>query len=154
MTDMKNVKSLLSVAVCVLLFATSCINEVTPDTLSGTYQGTMDVEINLPAFPTDDWKLPNYQATVVKVDASHVDVIIDLNLSKYIDAALIGQDLDYGTITARCLVASVEAGEAVLSGSAQVAGQSVPVYGEYDDRVLDVSIALGLLSVEFEGVRR
>ena len=152
---MKNGKSLLSVvAVCVLAFATSCVHEVTPDTLSGTYHGTMDVEINLPALPADDWELPNYQATVVKVDASHVDIVIDLNLSKYINAAFAGQDLDYGNITARCLVAPTVDGEAVLSGSAQVAGQSVPVYGEYDDRVLDVSIALGLVSVEFEGVRR
>ena len=35
MTDMKNVKSLLSVvAVCVLAFVTSCVHEVTPDTCS------------------------------------------------------------------------------------------------------------------------
>jgi hypothetical protein len=45
-------------------------------------------------------------------------------------------------------------GEASLRGDVAIANQKFPVYGEYDERAIDVIFALGLVTVEFEGIRR
>ena len=154
---MKRVFLYLSALACTLSLMTSCLHEVTPDTMSGTFYGKMDVEINVPNLKLEELELSGKQATVTKVNESYVDITIDLNLAQYFDAslaALIGQNLDFGHITARCLVGPTYDGEAPLSGTATVAGKTIPVYGEYDERSLDVTFALGLVAVEYEGFRK
>ena len=154
---MKRAFFYLSAVVCALSLMTSCLHEVTPDSMSGTFYGKMDVEINIPNLKVDELELPGKQATVCKVNESYVDITLDLNLAQYIDAslaALIGQNLDFGHIMARCLVGPTIDGEASLSGTATIAGKTIPVYGEYDERTLDVTLALGIVTIEFEGFRK
>lgn len=154
---MKRVFLHLSALACTLSLMTSCLHEVTPDTMSGTFYGKMDVEINVPNLKLEELELPGKQATVTKVNESYVDITLDLNLAQYFDAslaALIDQNLDFGHITARCLVGPTYDGEAPLNGTATVAGKTIPVYGEYDERSLDVTFALGLVTVEYEGFRK
>lgn len=154
---MKRVFLYLSAFACTLSLMTSCLHEVTPDTMSGTFYGKMDVEINVPNLKLEELELPGKQATVTKVNESYVDITLDLNLAQYFDAslaALIDQNLDFGHITARCLVGPTYDGEAPLNGTATVTGKTIPVYGEYDERSLDVTFALGLVTVEYEGFRK
>ena len=142
--------------VCMLGLMSSCDQRVTSDTVSGTYHGTMDVKINIPNVYQEELELPN-KATVSKVDDAYVDITIDLNLTERVGEALstlTGEDLNYGIITGRCLVGPTVDGEAALSGTATVGNRSIPVFGEYDERTLDVTFALGVVTVEFEGVRK
>lgn len=151
--DMKRRISLLCVVVCTLVLTVSCRHEATPDTLGGIYRGKMEVELNVPNLLHEEWTLVNRQAVVDKVDESYVDITFDLNLATGTDSALINVDLNFGTLTARCLVGPTVDGDTPLSGTATVAGKSVPVYGEYDEGVLDITVSLGMVKVEFEGVR-
>lgn len=144
------------VLICILGVMSSCDHRITPETVSGTYHGTMDIKINIPNISQEGLEFPN-EAVVTKVDETHIDVTIDLDLSKYISeslSALIGENINYGTITGRCLVGPTVDGEASLSGTVTVGNQSIPIYGEYDDKTLDITFALGLVTIEFEGVRR
>ena len=143
----------MSTALFTLALTTSCVQETTPDTLSGTYCGEMEVELNIPNLQDDDWTLTNRQVVVTRVDDSHVDITLDLNLAQYVNIAITDENLDFGTITARCLVGPTIKGETPLSGTATIARQAVPVWGEYDERVLDIGISLGIVTVEFEGVK-
>lgn len=135
---------------------TSCDHRITPETVSGTYQGKMEVKLNVPGNYQDDLEFP-HQAVVTKAGDAYIDVVIDLDLSAYLGeslAVLLDENLDFGTVTARCLVGPTVDGEAALSGTAPIGGRSVPVYGEYDERTLDITYPLGVVTVEFEGVRR
>ncbi len=142
--------------VCTLGLMTSCDHRITPETVSGTYQGKMEVKLNVLGNYSDELEFP-HQAVVTKNNDTYVDVTIDLDLSKYFNeslVALIGEGVDFGTVTARCLVGPTIDGEAALSGTATVGGKSIPVYGEYDERTLDITYSLGVVTVEFEGVRK
>lgn len=153
---MKRVFLYVCACVCTMSLMTSCHHEVTPDTMSGTYQGTMDVKFNLIGFEEYDIELPN-RAVVTKINDSYVDIAIELDLDDAINPSLaevLEENLDFGIVYARCLVGPTVDGEASLNGSAMVGGKAVPVVGEYEDKVLELTIVLGTLSVEFEGVRR
>lgn len=153
---MTRISLYLCAVLCTLGLMTSCDDSVTPDTISGTYSGTVDVDFNLPNTDDFDLELP-YEAVVTKVNDSYIDVSLDLNLAKHIDptlATLAGSSLDFGTVTARCLVGPTLRGETSLSGTATVGGKSIPVYGDFEGRVLDITYALGVITVEFEGIRR
>ena len=150
---MKRTFFLLFAVVCTLVLTTSCLREETPETLSGTYRGSMEVEVNIPGFHSDDLTITGQQTVVTKADASHVDIELELDLTKHLNINLPDYNLNYGTLTAHCLVGPTFDGETPISGTAVVAGQSVPVWGEYDEQVLDLTIVLGVVTVEFEGVR-
>ena len=150
---MKRLFPLLSAALCTLLLTTSCRQDETPDTLSGTYRGKMEVELNIPYAEIDEWTITGQQAIVTKVDESYVDITLNLNLAEHLGVSFPGQDLNFGMLTARCLVGATIDGDTPLSGRATVAGQSIVIYGEYDERVLDITIPLGIVTVDFEGVK-
>lgn len=153
---MKKISLYVCAIICTLGGMTSCHHEVTPDTMDGTYQGTMEVKFNLIGYEEYDLEFPN-RAVVTKINDSYVDISIELNLSESIDSLLaeaLGENLDFGTINARCLLGPTVDGEASLNGTAMVGGRVVPVVGEYEDKTLDITIVLSLLSVEFEGVRK
>lgn len=142
--------------VCTLGLMTSCDHRITPETMSGTYQGKIEVKLNVPGNSQDDLEFP-HQAIVTKAGDAYVDVAIDLDLSTLLGeplAGLLGENMNFGTVTARCLVGPTVDGEAALSGTATVGGKSISVYGEYDERTLDITYPLGVVTVEFEGVRR
>lgn len=144
------------VLACTLGLMTSCNQSITPETVSGTYQGKIEVKLNVPGNYQDELEFP-HQAVVTKADRTHVDVVIDLDLSKYINealAVLVGENLNFGTITSRCVVGPTIDGEAVLSGTAVIGNKSISIYGEYDERTLDITYPLGVVTVEFEGVRK
>lgn len=134
---------------------TSCDHSITPDTIAGTYNGTMDIKFNVPGVNLDDVEVPNH-VDVTKVDDSYVNVAVDLDLTKYIDpsyAALLGSNLDFGAITAKCLVGPTIDGEATLTGTAKVGDTTVPVVGECEGSTLDLTLTIGIVTVEFEGTR-
>lgn len=147
---MKNAFLYVCAIACTLGLMTSCNHEVTPDSVSGAYYGTMDVTI--PSLGIDDMELP-YQVTITKVNESYVDIALNLDLAQYINPDLSAL-LNYGNVVARCLVGPTIDGEASLRGDVAIANQKFPVYGEYDERAIDVIFALGLVTVEFEGIRR
>lgn len=147
---MKKVFLYVCVIACTLGVITSCNHEVTPEQMSGVYHGTMDVTV--PSLQIDDLEMPNH-ATVTKVNESYVDIALNLDLAQYVNPELAAL-LNFGDVTARCLVEPTIDGEASLRGDVTIADQKFPVYGEYDERTLDVTFALGLVTVEFEGVRR
>lgn len=156
MKKMKRMYLYVCASVCTLSLMTSCHHEVTPDTISGVYQGSMDVKFNLIGLDEYDIELPN-RAVVTKINESYVDISIELNLSDAVHPSLaeaLDEDLDFGIIYARCLVGPTVDGEASLDGTAMVGGKAAPVVGEYEDKVLELTIVLSMLSVEFEGVRR
>ena len=112
--------------------------------------------MNVPGSYQDELEFP-HQAVVTKVNETYVDIVIDLDLSKFVSGELlpsVGESLNFGTLTSRCLVGPTIDGEAALSGTVTVGGKSIPVYGEYDERTLEVTYPLGVVTVEFEGVRR
>lgn len=153
---MKRISLYLCAVLCTLGLMTSCDHGNTPDTISGTYSGTIDVDFNIAGLDDYDLEVP-YEAVVSKAGDSYVDISLDLNLAKHIDPALatvVGSSLDFGTVTARCLVGPIVRGETPLSGTASVGGKSIPVHGDFEGRVLDITYALGIVTVEFEGVRR
>jgi hypothetical protein len=113
----------------------------------------MEVELNIPYAEIDEWTITGQQAIVTKVDESYVDITLNLNLAEHLGVSYPGQDLNFGMFTARCLVGPTIDGDTPLSGRATVAGQSIVIYGEYDERVLDITIPLGIVTVDFEGVR-
>ncbi|MBR3859625.1 MAG: hypothetical protein IKJ18_06395 [Bacteroidaceae bacterium] len=142
--------------VCTLGLMTSCDHRITPETMSGTYQGKIEVKLNVPGNSQDDLEFP-HQAIVTKAGDAYVDVAIDLDLSTLLGeplAGLLGENMNFGTVTARCLVGPTVDGEAPLSGTVTIGAKSIPVYGEYDERTLDITYPLGVVTVEFEGVRR
>jgi hypothetical protein len=94
-----------------------------------------------------------YQVTITKVNESYVDIALNLDLAQYVNPDLSAL-LNYGNVVARCLVGPTIDGEASLRGDVAIANQKFPVYGEYDERAIDVIFALGLVTVEFEGIRR
>ena len=135
---------------------TSCDHSITPDSITGTYSGTMDIKFNIPGVNLDDVEVPNY-VDVTKVDEAYVNIAVDLDLAKYIDpswAALVGSNLDFGAITAKCLVGPTIEGEATLTGTAKVGDTTVPVVGECEGSTLDLTLTIGIVTVEFEGLRK
>lgn len=152
---MKRTVSYFFAVLCTLTLMTSCDHSLTPDSITGTYSGTMDIRLNIPGVDLGDVEVPNH-VDVTKVDDAHVNVAIDLDLAKYIDpswAALAGSSLDFGAITAKCLVGPTIDGEATLTGTVKVGNTTVPVVGECEGRTLDLTFSLGIVTVEFEGVR-
>lgn len=153
---MKRISLYLCAALCTLGLMTSCDHGVISDAISGTYKGTMDIDFNLPGIDDYDVEIP-YEAVVSKADEAYVNIALDLNLAKYLSptmATLVGGSLDFGVVTARCLVGPTVRGETSLTGSATVGDKSVLVYGDFEDGVLDITYVLGVASVEFEGVRQ
>ena len=135
---------------------TSCDHSITPDSITGTYSGTMDIKFNIPGVNLDDVEVPNH-VDVTKVDEAYVNIAVDLDLAKYIDpswAALVGSNLDFGAITAKCLVGPTIEGEATLTGTAKVGDTTVPVVGECEGGTLDLTLTIGIVTVEFEGLRK
>ncbi len=135
---------------------TSCDHSITPDSITGTYSGTMDIKFNIPGVNLDDVEVPNH-VDVTKVDEAYVNIAVDLDLAKYIDpswAALVGSNLDFGAITAKCLVGPTIEGEATLTGTAKVGDTTVPVVGECEGSTLDLTLTIGIVTVEFEGLRK
>lgn len=135
---------------------TSCDHSITPDSITGTYNGTMDIKFNIPGVNLDDVEVPNH-VDVTKVDEAYVNIAVDLDLAKYIDpswAALVGSNLDFGAITAKCLVGPTIEGEATLTGTAKVGDTTVPVVGECEGSTLDLTLTIGIVTVEFEGLRK
>ena len=135
---------------------TSCDHSITPDSITGTYSGTMDIKFNIPGVNLDDVEVPNH-VDVTKVDEAYVNIAVDLDLAKYIDpswAALVGSNLDFGAITAKCLVGPTIEGEATLTGTAKVGDTTVPVVGECEGSTLDLTVTIGIVTVEFEGLRK
>lgn len=152
---MKRTVSYFFAVFCALTLMTSCDHSITPDTIAGTYNGTMDIKFNVPGVNLDDVEVPNH-VDVTKVDDSYVNVAVDLDLTKYIDpsyAALLGSNLDFGAITAKCLVGPTIDGEATLTGTAKVGDTTVPVVGECEGSTLDLTLTIGIVTVEFEGTR-
>lgn len=152
---MKRTVSYFFAVFCALTLMTSCDHSITPDTIAGTYNGTMDIKFNIPGVNLDDVEVPNH-VDVTKVDDSYVNVAVDLDLTKYIDpsyAALLGSNLDFGAITAKCLVGPTIDGEATLTGTAKVGDTTVPVVGECEGSTLDLTLTIGIVTVEFEGTR-
>lgn len=135
---------------------TSCDHSITPDSITGTYSGTMDIKFNIPGVNLDEVEVPNH-VDVTKVDEAYVNIAVDLDLAKYIDpswAALVGSNLDFGAITAKCLVGPTIEGEATLTGTAKVGDTTVPVVGECEGSTLDLTLTIGIVTVEFEGLRK
>lgn len=152
---MKRTVSYFFAVFCALTLMTSCDHSITPDTIAGTYNGTMDIKFNVPGVNLDDVEVPNH-VDVTKVDDSYVNVAVDLDLTKYINpsyAALLGSNLDFGAITAKCLVGPTIDGEATLTGTAKVGDTTVPVVGECEGSTLDLTLTIGIVTVEFEGTR-
>lgn len=152
---MKRTVSYFFAVLCALTLMTSCDHSITPDTIVGTYNGTMDIKFNIPGVDLDDVEVPNH-VDVTKVDDSYVNVAVDLDLTKYIDpsyAALLGSNLNFGAITAKCLVGPTIEGEATLTGTAKVGDTTVPVVGECEGSTLDLTLTIGIVTVEFEGIR-
>ena len=142
--------------ICTFGLMTSCDHRITPETVNGTYQGKIEVKLNVPGSYQDELEFP-HQAVVTKVNETYVDIVIDLDLSKFVSGELLpsaGESLNFGTLTSRCLVGPTIDGEVALSGTVTVGGKSIPIYGEYDERTLEVTYPLGVVTVEFEGVRR
>lgn len=153
---MKRTVSYFFAVFCALTLMTSCDHSITPDTIAGTYNGTMDIKFNVPGVNLDDVEVPNH-VDVTKVDDSYVNVAVDLDLTKYIDpsyAALLGSNLDFGAITAKCLVGPTIDGEATLTGTAKVGDTTAPVVGECEGSTLDLTLTIGIVTVEFEGVKK
>ena len=116
----------------------------------------MDIKFNIPGVNLDDVEVPNH-VDVTKVDEAYVNIAVDLDLAKYIDpswAALVGSNLDFGAITAKCLVGPTIEGEATLTGTAKVGDTTVPVVGECEGSTLDLTLTIGIVTVEFEGLRK
>ena len=135
---------------------TSCDHSITPDSITGTYSGTMDIKFNIPGVNLDNVEVPNH-VDVTKVDEAYVNIAVDLDLAKYLDpswAALVGSNLDFGAITAKCLVGPTIEGEATLTGTAKVGDTTVPVVGECEGSTLDLTLTIGIVTVEFEGLRK
>ena len=153
---MKSISLYLCAVLCTLGLMTSCDYGVMPDAISGTYKGTMDIDFNLSMVEDYDIEIP-YEAVVTKVDEAYVEIALDLNLTKYLNptlVTLVGSSLDFGVVTARCLVGPTMRGETPLTGSATVGGKSVLVHGDFENGVLDITYVLGVVSVEFEGIRQ
>ena len=153
---MKRTVSCFFAFLCTLALMTSCDHSITPDSITGTYSGTMDIKFNIPGVNLDDVEVPNY-VDVTKVDEAYVNIAVDLDLAKYIDpswAALVGSNLDFGAITAKCLVGPTIEGEATLTGTAKVGDTTVPVVGECEGSTLDLTLTIGIVTVEFEGLRK
>lgn len=153
---MKRTVSYFFAFLCTLALMTSCDHSITPDSITGTYSGTMDIKFNIPGVNLDDVEVPNY-VDVTKVDEAYVNIAVDLDLAKYIDpswAALVGSNLDFGAITAKCLVGPTIEGEATLTGTAKVGDTTVPVVGECEGSTLDLTLTIGIVTVEFEGLRK
>ena len=153
---MKRTVSYLCALFYTLTLMTSCDSSITPDTMAGTYDGVMDIKFNIPGVDIDDVEVHNH-VDVTKLSDSNVEVAIDLDLSKYFSddwAAIVGSSLDFGAITANCLVGPTIAGEASLTGTAKVGDTKIPVTGEYEGKTLDIKLTVGLVTVEFEGTRR
>ena len=153
---MKRTVSYFFAFLCTLALMTSCDHSITPDSIAGTYSGTMDIKFNIPGVNLDDVEVPNH-VDVTKVDEAYVNVAVDLDLAKYIDpswAALVGSNLDFGAITAKCLVGPTIEGEAPLTGTAKVGDTTVPVVGECEGSTLDLTLTIGVVTVEFEGLRK
>ena len=153
---MKRTVSCFFAFLCALALMTSCDHSITPDSITGTYSGTMDIKFNIPGVNLDDVEVPNH-VDVTKVDEAYVNIAVDLDLAKYIDpswAALVGSNLDFGAITAKCLVGPTIEGEATLTGTAKVGDTTVPVVGECEGGTLDLTLTIGIVTVEFEGLRK
>ncbi len=153
---MKRTVSYFFAFLCTLALMTSCDHSITPDSITGTYSGTMDIKFNIPGVNLDDVEVPNH-VDVTKVDEAYVNIAVDLDLAKYIDpswAALVGSNLDFGAITAKCLVGPTIEGEATLTGTAKVGDTTVPVVGECEGSTLDLTLTIGIVTVEFEGLRK
>lgn len=153
---MKRTVSYFFAFLCTLALMTSCDHSITPDSITGTYSGTMDIKFNIPGVNLDDVEVPNH-VDVTKVDEAYVNIAVDLDLAKYIDpswAALVGSNLDFGAITAKCLVGPTIEGEATLTGTAKVGDTTVPVVGECEGGTLDLTLTIGIVTVEFEGLRK
>lgn len=153
---MKRTVSYFFAFLCTLALMTSCDHSITPDSITGTYSGTMDIKFNIPGVNLDDVEVPNH-VDVTKVDEAYVNIAVDLDLAKYIDpswAALVGSNLDFGAITAKCLVGPTIEGEATLTGTAKVGDTTVPVVGECEGSTLDLTVTIGIVTVEFEGLRK
>lgn len=153
---MKRTVSYFFAFLCTLALMTSCDHSITPDSITGTYNGTMDIKFNIPGVNLDDVEVPNH-VDVTKVDEAYVNIAVDLDLAKYIDpswAALVGSNLDFGAITAKCLVGPTIEGEATLTGTAKVGDTTVPVVGECEGSTLDLTLTIGIVTVEFEGLRK
>lgn len=153
---MKRTVSYFFAFLCTLALMTSCDHSITPDSITGTYSGTMDIKFNIPGVNLDDVEVPNH-VDVTKVDEAYVNIAVDLDLAKYIDpswAALVGSILDFGAITAKCLVGPTIEGEATLTGTAKVGDTTVPVVGECEGSTLDLTLTIGIVTVEFEGLRK
>lgn len=153
---MKRTVSYFFAFLCTLALMTSCDHSITPDSITGTYSGTMDIKFNIPGVNLDDVEVPNH-VDVTKVDEAYVNIAVDLDLAKYIDpswAALVGSNLDFGAITAKCLVGPTIEGEATLTGTAKVGHTTVPVVGECEGSTLDLTLTIGIVTVEFEGLRK
>ena len=153
---MKRTVSYFFAFLCTLALMTSCDHSITPDCITGTYNGTMDIKFNIPGVNLDDVEVPNH-VDVTKVDEAYVNIAVDLDLAKYIDpswAALVGSNLDFGAITAKCLVGPTIEGEATLTGTAKVGDTTVPVVGECEGSTLDLTLTIGIVTVEFEGLRK
>ena len=153
---MKRTVSYFFAFLCTLALMTSCDHSITPDSITGTYSGTMDIKFNIPGVNLDDVGVPNH-VDVTKVDEAYVNIAVDLDLAKYIDpswAALVGSNLDFGAITAKCLVGPTIEGEATLTGTAKVGDTTVPVVGECEGSTLDLTLTIGIVTVEFEGLRK
>lgn len=143
-------------ALCTLGLMTSCNHEVTPESIAGKYNGTMDIKFNLPGTSLDEVEVPNH-VVVSRLSDSNVEVAIDLDLAKYLDpswAALAGSNLNFGAVTANCLVGPTIDGEAPLTGTAQIGDATIPVTGECEGRTLDLTIPIGIVTIEFEGIRQ
>lgn len=153
---MKRTVSYFFAVFCALTLMTSCENMLTPEDLTGTYNGTMDFEVNIPNVTSISIDDVANQVTVTKVNDVTVDVAIDLNLSKYLDPTvqlLVGDELNFGNATVRCAMTSVD-GKAALVGTTEVKDYLLPVTGEYEEGVLELDLSLGeLVSIEFEGTR-
>ena len=149
---MKKVFLYVCAIVCTLGLTTSCNHAVTPDSMSGTYHGIMDVKVNIPGIYQGEFEQNNY-VTVSKADESHVDIALNLDLVQDTNPEL-ATWLNFGDVTARCLIGPTIGGEATLLGDATVAGKTVIVSGDYEERTLDLTFSLGIVTVEFEGTRR
>lgn len=153
---MKRTVSYFFAFLCTLALMTSCDHSITPDSITGTYSGTMDIKFNIPGVNLDNVEVPNH-VDVTKVDEAYVNIAVDLDLAKYLDpswAALVGSNLDFGAITAKCLVGPTIEGEATLTGTAKVGDTTVPVVGECEGSTLDLTLTIGIVTVEFEGLRK
>lgn len=153
---MKRTVSYFFAVFCALILMTSCDHSITPDSITGTYRGTMDIKFNISGVEFADVEVPSH-VDVTKVDDAYVNVAIDLDLAKYIDsswATLVGSNLDFGVITAKCLVGPTIDGEAPLTGTAKVGDTTFPIVGECEGSTLDLTLTIGIVTVEFEGIKR